>query len=104
MQVGDLAGELSLPNAASADSPVQRLGRSIRFAISSLRQSLGFCARGIRILCRDLVEVALLLRTFTQGKPLKAADVQVGAAHGPWWSLMATDGHWWHLMAPDNPW
>jgi hypothetical protein len=79
MQVGALAGELSLPNAASADSPVQRLGRSIRFAVSSLRQSLGFCARGIRILCRDLVEVALLLRTFTQGKPLKSADVQVGA-------------------------
>ncbi|KOO29549.1 hypothetical protein Ctob_003478, partial [Chrysochromulina tobinii] len=76
-EVGALAGELSLPNAASADSPVQRLGRSIRFAVSSLRQSLGFCARGIRILCRDLVEVALLLRTFTQGKPLKSADVQV---------------------------
>ena len=76
-EVGALAGELSLPNATSAEGPVQRARTSLRFAVASMRQALGFCARGIRILGRDVVEVVMLLRAMTQGKGLQPADTEV---------------------------
>ena len=55
-QVGSLAGALSLPNATAANG-VAMIQQKLAFAFSSFRSAMAFCARGLRILFRDISEV-----------------------------------------------
>ena len=55
-EVGALAGALSLPNATAANG-VAMVQQKLAFALSSFRSAMAFCARGLRILFRDISEV-----------------------------------------------
>lgn len=74
-EVGSLAGALSLPNATTAAEGIpRRAWRQLTFALSSFRGAMGFCARGVRILARDICEVAALFKGQLRGEAMQEKD------------------------------
>jgi hypothetical protein len=74
-EVGALAGALSLPNATTASEGLSRRAwRQLTFALSNFRSALGFCARGVRILARDIGEVGALLKGQLGGEAMQPKD------------------------------
>ena len=74
-EVGSLAGALSLPNATSSGTAGLAVVRqSVAKGLINFRSAMAFCATGIRILARDVIEVFALIRTTVQGEALQAKD------------------------------
>ena len=72
VQVGDLAGELSLTNVTSSFGwSVRRNGVS---GLRSMVSSISFCLRGLRIMAGDVSESISLLINLFRGEKLTARD------------------------------